>query len=109
MPEPSSMKHYYGQDIPTMSKYLDVIVPMEYKGNYKAGNTWITKVTKAFVKKSKGAKIWVGLQSYSSDSKLTKRSSSSLMNDAYSASMGGARGVMLFRYGLLNYINFNNV
>ena len=32
-----------------------------------------------------------------------------LENDAYAASMGGARGVMLFRFGLLNYINFNNV
>lgn len=109
MPEPSSMKYYYGQDIPTMSKYLDVIVPMEYKGNYNAGTSWITKVTKAFVKKSNGAKVWVGLQSYKSDSKLTKSSSSSLMNDAYAASMGGARGVMMFRFGLLNYINFNNV
>ncbi len=109
MPEPSSMKYYYGQDIPTMTKYLDVIVPMEYKGNYNAGDAWITKVTKAFVKKSNGAKVWVGLQSYKSDSKLTKRSASSLMNDAFAASMGGASGVMLFRFGLLNYINFNNV
>lgn len=109
MPEPSSMKHYYGQDVPTMSKYLDVIVPMEYKGNYNAGTSWITKVTKALVKKSNGAKIWVGLQAYKSDSDLTKRSASSLMNDAYAASMGGASGVMLFRVGLVNYINFNNV
>ena len=109
MPEPSSMKYYYGQDIPTMTKYLDVIVPMEYKGNYNAGSAWITKVTKSFVKKSSGAKVWVGLQSYNSDSKLTKRSASSLMNDAFAASMGGASGVMMFRFGLLNYINFNDV
>lgn len=109
MPEPSSMKHYYGQDIPTMSKYLDVIVPMEYRGNYKTGDAWITKVTKAFVKKSKGAKIWVGLQAYKSDSDLTKRSPSSLMDDAFAASMGGASGVIMFRFGLLNYINFNDV
>lgn len=109
MPEPSSMKYYYGQDISTMSKYLDVIVPMVYKGNYNAGTKWIQSVTKAFVKKSNGAKIWTGLQTYKSDSDVTKLSASALMNDADAAAMGGAYGVILFRFGLLNYINFNNV
>ena len=109
MPEPSSMKYYYGQDIPTMSKYLDVIVPMVYKGNYHAGASWIQKVTKLFVKKSNGAKIWTGLQSYKSDSNVKKISASELMNDAFAASMGGAYGVILFRYGVTNLINFNNV
>ena len=109
MPEPSSMKYYYGQDIPTMSKYLDVIVPMVYKGNYNAGTSWIQKVTKALVKKSNGAKIWTGLQSYKSDSNLKKLSATELMKDADAAAMGGAYGVFLFRYGITNYINFNNV
>lgn len=109
MPEPSSMKYYYGQDIPTMSKYLDVIVPMVYKGNYHAGASWIKKVTNLLVKKSNGAKIWTGLQSYRSDSDVTKISASELMNDAFAASMGGAYGVILFRYGVTNLINFNNV
>ena len=109
MPEPSSMKYYYGQDIPTMSKYLDVIVPMVYKGNYHAGASWIQKVTNMFVKKSNGAKIWTGLQSYKSDSNLNKLSAGELMNDAFAASMGGAYGVILFRYGITNFINFNDV
>ena len=109
MPEPSSMKYYYGQDIPTMTKYLDVIVPMVYKGNYNAGTSWIQKVTKAFVKQSNGAKIWTGLQSYKSDSNLKKLSATELMKDADAAAMGGAYGVFLFRYGITNYINFNNV
>ena len=74
MPEPSSMKKYYAQDIPTMSKYVDVIVPMVYKGNYHAGTKWIKSVTKAFAKQSKKAKIWTGLQTYTSDSKLNKLS-----------------------------------
>ena len=63
MPEPNDMEYYYAQDIPTMSKHLDVIVPMVYKGNYNAGDNWIKKTTNAFVKKSKGAQIWAGLQS----------------------------------------------
>ena len=109
MPEPSSMKKYYAQDIPTMSKYLDAIIPMVYKGNYHAGTKWIKSVTKAFVKQSKKAKIWTGLQTYKSDSNLKKLSAKELMKDADAAALGGAYGVIMFRYGLLNYINFNEV
>jgi len=109
MPEPSGMKTYYAQDIPTMSKYLDAILPMVYKGNYHAGTKWIKSVTKAFVKQSKKAKIWTGLQTYKSDSKLNKLSAKELMGDADAAALGGAYGVILFRYGLINYINFNEV
>ena len=109
MPEPSSMKHYYAQDIPTMSKYLDVIVPMVYKGNYHAGDKWIKQVTKTFKKQSKKAKIWTGLQSYRSDAKLKKIPAKELMGDADAAALGGAYGVILFRFGLFNYINFKEV
>ena len=109
MPEPSSMKTYYAQDIPTMSKYLDVIVPMVYKGNYHAGPNWIKSVTKTFSQQSKKAKIWTGLQTYKSDASLKKLSAKELMGDADAAALGGAYGVILFRYGLFNYINFNEV
>jgi len=109
MPEPSSMKKYYAQDIPTMSKYLDAIIPMVYKGNYNAGTSWIKSVTKTFAKQSKGAKIWTGLQTYKSDSSLKKLSAKELMNDADAAALAGAYGVIMFRYGLLNFINFNEV
>ena len=109
MPEPSSMKKYYAQDIPTMGKYLDAIVPMVYKGNYHAGHSWIKSVTKTFAKQSKHAKIWTGLQTYKSDSSLKKLSAGELMGDADAAALGGAYGVILFRFGLFNYINFNKV
>ena len=109
MPEPSSMKTYYAQDIPTMSKYLDVIVPMVHKGNYHAGPNWTKSVTKTFSQQSKKAKIWTGLQTYKSDASLKKLSAKKLMGDADAAALGGAYGVILFRYGLFNYINFNEV
>ena len=109
MPEPSSMKKYYGQDIPTLGKYLDAIVPMVYKGNYNAGSSWIKFVTKTFVSQSKHAKIWTGLQCYKSDNKINKLSAGELMGDADAAALAGASGVILFRFGLLNYINFNDV
>lgn len=109
MPEPSSLEHYYGQDIPEMSKYLDVIIPMVYKGNYGKSTSWINTVTSKLVKMSNGAKIWTGIQSFKSDSNPTKLSSSALFKDADAAASGGAYGVILFRYGLFNYINFNKI
>lgn len=109
MPEPSDMKYYYGQDIKTMGKYLDVIIPMIYKGNYNAGSSWIQKITNTFVKQSEHAKIWSGIQTYHSDSNPTKLTSSALLKDANAAAAGGAYGVILFRYGLTNLINFNKI
>ena len=109
MPEPSSMKQYYGQDIRTMGKYLDAIIPMVYKGNYNAGTKWIKWVTETFKKQSSKAKIWTGLQSYRSDAKLNKIPAKELMGDCDAAANGGATGIILFRFGLFNFINFNEV
>lgn len=109
MPEPSMMKYYYGQDIKAMSKYLDVILPMVYKGNYGEDRAWIKSVTKAFVEQSKGAQIWTGLQSYRSDSDTTPLSHTQLLKDATVAKAGGANGVIMFRFGLCKNFNFNKV
>jgi hypothetical protein len=109
MPEPSSMKYYYAQDVSTMSKYLDAIVPMVYKGNYHAGSNWIKKTTKQFKKQSKRALIWTGLQSYKSDSNLKKLSYNELFKDAKAAKKGGAEGIVIFRWGLSPLLNFNKL
>ena len=109
MPEPSMNKYYYGQDVPTMSKYVDALLPMVYKGNYNAGTSWIQSVTKTLVSQSNGAQIWTGLQAYKSDSNVAKLSHSELLKDAKAAKSAGAAGVILFRFGLSNLLNFNNV
>lgn len=109
MPEPSSNKYYYGQDIPTLTKYLDVIVPMVYKGNYGQSTSWIKSTTATFVKQSSGAQVWAGLQGYYSDSNVKKLPASTLMNDADAAALGGAWGVIVFRYTLFNMINFRSI
>ena len=109
MPEPSGMKTYYAQDIATMGKYLDVIVPMAYKGNYHAGAKWIQYVTQTFAKQCKKAKIWTGLQAYRSDANVAKIPAKELKSDAKAASKGGAQGIIMFRYGLCNLVNFSKV
>ena len=109
MPEPGMMDYYYGQDIPTISKYLDVICPMAYKGNYGKTTSWIKYVTKAMVADSNSAQVWTGIQTYKSDSNPVKLSYSKLLKDAKAAKNGGAKGVILFRWGISKLLDFNKV
>jgi transglutaminase-like putative cysteine protease len=102
MPEGSVNAHYYGQDYNQLSKYLDYMVPMIYKGNYRKNTAWIGTTTKYIVKKANGKPVIVGLQTYKSDSNLAKLSSSELMQDIKAATDNGASGYVLFRYGLIN-------
>ena len=105
MPE-QNCKHDYGQDIEALGKIVDAIVPMEYKGNYKAGTDWLKSTTKFFSSK---AKIWSGLQSYKSDDNPVALSSKEILNDAKTCLTNGAKGVMLFRYGLSPNVNFTSL
>jgi hypothetical protein len=109
MPETYNNDYYYGQDIPQLGKYLDVIVPMIYEGNYKANNAWITSTTKWFVQNSGGAEIWGGLQGYYSDSNTKKLSVSALKADVSSVLKGGAPGIAIFRWGTANLFSLLNL
>ena len=109
MPETTSSIKYYGQDYSVISQYMDIVLPMVYKGNYGKSTSWITSITKWYVDNSKGAKVWAGIQSYKSDDDLTKLSSSALTNDAQAALDSTANGVIVFRWGMSNLINFNDL
>lgn len=109
MPEPNNMLYYDGQDYPTLTKYLDLVLPMVYKGNYHQNTEWIQSITKWFVDNSNGAQVWTGLQAYRSDDDVTRLSVSELAGDSQASLNGGARGVVMFRWGVTNFINFNNL
>ena len=109
MPETVSSSYYYGQDYSALSKSLDVVIPMIYKGNYGKDSSWITTTAQWYVENSKGADVWVGIQTYKSDSNPTKLSSSELTTDIKAAFNGKATGVVLFRYGISNSVNFNSL
>ena len=105
MPE-SNNKYYYGQDIQALGKIVDVVIPMQYKGNYQAGLSWLKSTTKDLSSK---AKIWSGLQTYKSDDNSTKLSSSELIEDSKICLDNGAGGVILFRYGITPLIDFKKL
>ena len=105
MPE-NDNKHYYGQDIDALGKIVDAILPMQYKGNYEAGTSWLTSTTKDFSKK---ATIWSGLQTYKSDDDETQLSEKELQNDAKTCLNAGAKGAILFRYGISPNVDFSSL
>lgn len=102
-------RKFYGQDIYEMSKYLDAIVPMVYKGNYKTDTAWIKQRTSEFRNASNGAEIWSAVQSYRNDSDPSPLPIDELTEDAQAAVDGGATGVILFRYGLSEFLSYNNL
>ena len=106
MPEKTSSAYYYGQDYSVISQYMDIVMPMIYKGNYHKDSSWITTTTKWYKTNSKGAKVWVGLQSYKSDADVTKLSYNALKTDSQAALNGNADGVLMFRWGLSQMLDF---
>ena len=102
--------YYYGQNLTKMSEYVDVIVPMAYKGNYKKDRHWIKNTSSNFKKAICGkAQLWVGLQAYRSDNDIRKWSKSALTKDIKYAFKGGADGIVLFRYGLTRFVNIPKI
>ncbi|HMK54437.1 MAG TPA: transglutaminase domain-containing protein [Methanobacteriaceae archaeon] len=102
MPEGSVNGYYYGQDYEQLSQYLDFLVPMIYKGNYRQDTAWIGRTTAYISSHSNGKPVVAGLQTYRSDSDLTPLNASEVNQDIQSALSNGASGFALFRYGWLD-------
>ncbi|WP_295722944.1 Ig-like domain-containing protein [uncultured Methanobrevibacter sp.] len=102
MPEKEDI-YYYGQDPNTLGKYLDILVPMEYTGNYGQSYKWVGTMTKYFKENSGNARVWVGLQAYKSDNNPQKLSVAKLSKQVNTAYNYGGDGVALFRFGLVNF------
>ena len=108
MPERSQNGYYYGQEYAKLAPYLDFIVPMIYKGNYREDTEWIGSTAKWIVQNFGGKPVLAGLQTYESDNNLTKLPADELKKDVESSIENGASGYVLFRYGLTDNDFFKN-
>lgn len=114
MPETGTANtRYYGQNIDIISRIVDTVLIMAYKGNYKTDSAWITKTMKYFGEhahdNNRKCKVGAVLQTYRSDDDLTKLSETELYNDAIAATNGTrVREICEFRFGLTNYINHSS-
>ena len=109
MPETTVSEYYYGQDYSAISSYVDVVIPMVYKGNYGKSTSWIKSTADWYVDNSRGAKVWTALLAYRSDDDGTWIPTSELINDINNARYAGSSGVILFRYAMTNLIDFKNL
>lgn len=108
MPETTRGEYLYGQNYEAFSTYFDVVIPMIFKGNNKQTSAWIKRITEWFVQNSKGASVWAGIQSYRSEYDYTPLSESSLIIDIKSALSGKPDGIILFRYGVSELLDFTS-
>lgn len=97
--------YIYGQDYTNMSRYLDFIVPMAYKGNYNETTEWIGKVTRYVVEHSLKPVV-TGILAYRSDKNPVKLPASELVQDIRAALENGASGFAIFHYGIIDRNNF---
>lgn len=124
MPEKGSNAYYYGQNTRKMSKYIDIFMPMVYRYNYNSSANWIFSTSNWFANEVKAAmaadptiqsEVWTGLQTYSGDNNIVNLPASDLETDCRYAlrspagTLSGATGIVLFRYGLINYFDFSSI
>lgn len=107
MPDLKRLQNTYGVDYPVISRYFDVIVPMLYSGNFKKDRDWISQTTRQFISNSNGARIWTGLQSYVNDNDLSHLTMNQINADIRAAIDSKASGVVIFRFGVSEDIDFN--
>ena len=120
MPEGKMNAYYYGQNYTQLSKYLDFMVPLVYKGDFgynsstgtsssgKNGTSWIGSSIAYIVSQSNGTPVVAGLQSYRSANNQTAIPVNELQNDINLSVKNGASGYVLFRYGLITDAFFKN-
>ena len=114
MPEPDS-EYYYGQDPAQMGQYIDILMPMIYFhcDSYRSGGApWAKMVADHFATKGAPAKVWAGLTTYvdTETEKVVPMDADGILRDCRmfrDSTM--AEGVVLFRYGLGDLPDLNEL
>lgn len=129
MNETSSNAYYYGQDTRAMSPYIDIFIPMVYRYSYGGsgtvdkGSSWVSNTTRWFVNEVKmageDAEVWAGIMTYkplaANDAQIQNLSAAQLETDCRLSIKNGtgtateATGVVLFRYGIVNYFDMRSI
>lgn len=98
MAEYNDLINRYGQDIKSLSHYLDYFVPMLYTGNYNKDAAWVTECMRMLRQNFPETDFRPALLSYVSDSNQQNKSTLLLSAEVDACYEGGANGVTLFHY-----------
>lgn len=106
--------YYYGQNPEQMGAYLDILIPMIYRYSESGGSdrtgAWARSMADYFASASGGAEVWAGTQTYRYVSgTATGLSQDQLRSDCADFIQSQASGVFLFRFGLGNFPDVNDL
>jgi len=101
-------RYYYAQDYDRLADFLDFMVPMTYEGNFGQNTAWIGNMIGIIVSKAQkdvaGTRtpipVFAGLLNYRCDSNPEMLPQGELDADIAEAIGHGAKGYVLFRYGI---------
>lgn len=108
MPEYDQLKEKYCTDYSVISKNFDFLVPLTYFDNNNDNDTFIEESIVSLRDHSQGAKVWANVQTFNNTTQ--KPIPLDEMNaKIQNISKVNPDGMFLFRYGLCEDINFNNL
>ena len=108
MPEYDQLKEKYCTDYDIISKNFDFVVPLTYFGNNNENDTFIVDTVACLADHSKGAKVWANVQTFDNATQ-TPINLNEMNSKIQNISEANPDGIFLFRYGLSEDINFNNL
>lgn len=108
MPDDTEDYYYYGQNHNEMGKYIHILMPMIYRYSYNYSDEACRRAAKKFADNTGGAECWAGLTTYrGDDNKVYPMDAEGILKDCEAFSGSGAKGLVLFRYGLGDFPDMN--
>ncbi len=109
MPDETRDGYYYGQNLDQMGKYIHILMPMIYRYSYGYDDATCQKVADRFAGNASGAECWAGTTTYrGNDSGVVPMDAEGILKDCNVYKDTGAKGIVLFRYGLGEFPDVNN-
>lgn len=98
MPQDADLIPKYGQDVDSLSSYLDFFVPMLFSGNYGEDTEWVAECMRLLVQNHPQADFRPALLTYLSDANQRNKRAADLEEEVEAVYTAGASGVTLFYY-----------
>lgn len=109
MPEMNST-YYYAQSPSSMGQYLHILMPMIYRYSYHYSDSMCKTVANWFKDNGSGAQMWSGIQTYrGDDSHVDPMNAEDIRKDIDVFMDTRSDGIVLFRYGLGEFPDVNNL
>lgn len=101
--------YYFGQDVPTISKYVDVVIPLIYKSSFVGNKNAIIYNYAKWAHDHSSVPIWASLLGYRADALQIPIPLSELYSDCRIVISAGASGISIYKWGKSYSPNFGTL